>query len=77
MRRFLIPAFFVVHAENEQDAEQYAGEMASWVSGEISSQDDIGQNDFEGNALLLDEELPTREVEILFDETELPHTYKE
>lgn len=69
MKRFLIPAFFVVHAEDEARAEYLAAQMQSAANASLHA--------IEGDAsLLLDEELPTREVPINPEETELPHTYK-
>ena len=66
MKRFLIPAFFVIHAETQKEAEDRAGV----IHGDI-----VDLFDDSTDAFLLDEELPTREVPIMPDETELPHTY--
>ena len=70
MKRFLIPAFFVIDTEVDQNqAEQIAAEMKNWANSHGAS--------YRNAHLLLDEELPTREVTIHPDETELPHTYND
>ena len=66
MKKFLVPSFFIIYAENEIDAIGAAGEMQSEANATISK-----------NFLMLDEELPTREVPIDKEATEEPHTYKE
>lgn len=71
MKRYLVPAFFVIHAANEAAANETAGMLSS----ELNIQQH-GKKDVE-NFLLLDEVLPTREVPINDEETELPHTYQE
>jgi len=68
MKRFLIPAFFVIHAETQKEAEDRAGVIHSDINDLMDDCEDF---------LFLDEELPTREVQIVPGETELPHTYKE
>lgn len=65
MKRFLIPAFFVIHAESESQAEMEAGMLQSAANANATGND----------VLFLDEELPIREISINPDETELPHTY--
>jgi hypothetical protein len=68
MKRFLIPAFFVIHADNEKGAETIAGNALEHANFSV-------RRSHKDNSLLLDEELPTREVPIVEGETELPHTY--
>lgn len=69
MKRFLIPAFFVIDTSvDENEAVKIAAEMQTWANAH-------GAN-FTNAHLLLDEELPNREVPIHPEETELPHTYK-
>ena len=67
MKRFLIPAFFVIHAETQEEADTRAGVIHSDINDLMEDCDDF---------FFLDEELPTREVQIVPGETELPHTYK-
>ena len=72
MKRFLIPAFFVVDGDDnltEQEAERRVVLMQTKANEE-------GRMLLLGSYLMLDEELPTREVQIHPDETELPGTYK-
>lgn len=79
MKRFLVPAFFVIHAENKNDAEQQAAEGKNkandffWFGETSKNRNDPKYSNF----LFLDEELPTREVQIVTGETELPHSYPE
>jgi len=65
-KRFLVPAVFVIHAANSEEAEAEAAIMQTKANS-IAILDNI---------LFLDEELPTTEVEIRAGETELPHTYR-
>jgi hypothetical protein len=68
MKSFLIPAFFVIDTSvDENEAVKIAAEMQTWANAH-------GAN-FTNAHLLLDEELPNREVDIDPEETELPHTY--
>lgn len=67
MKRFLIPAFFVIHAKTQREAEK----TARIIHGDI-----IDMMDDSTDVLFLDAELPTREVQIHPDETGLPQTYK-
>jgi hypothetical protein len=68
MKRFLIPAFFVIDTSvDENEAVKIAAEMQTWANAH-------GAN-YTNAHLLLDEELPNREVDIDPEETELPHTY--
>lgn len=66
MKRFLIPAFFVIDAETQTEAEELSCRMQ-----EIANDGIQGSGTF---FLMQDEERPTREVPI---EGELPHTYPE
>lgn len=79
MKRFLIPAFFVVDVadyEDENAAVAVAAEMqnaANVAAERVSSSDSSsGLQRF----LLLDEETKAREVPIVSGETELPHAFK-
>ena len=70
MKRFIIPALFVVHAKNVLEAEEIAGMMQSAASDRA-----MQIIDRPTCFLFMDEELPTREVQIQPDQ-ELPHTNK-
>lgn len=70
MKRFLVPAFFVIDAEKSSAADDIASQM----------QDAANRVHPKGTGerfLMLDEELPTVEVPIDPESTELPHTYKD
>lgn len=70
MKRFLVPAFFVIHADNEKGAETIAGNALQHANFNL-------RQCHKDNCLFLDEELPNREVPINPEETELPHTYND
>ena len=68
MKRFVIPAFFVIDAEAKKAAEALAGEMQTAARQALPIQR-------QGAALLFqDEELPTVEIPIN-DDDEAPHSY--
>ena len=74
MKRFLIPAFFVIDVEDNENishAQEIAAEMqnASNVMGKRAYPASFQR------ILLLDEEVLDREVPIIPEETELPHTF--
>lgn len=73
MKRFFIPALFVVDVadnENVSAAQKIATTMQSAANNAKFSRP-LGVH-----TLLLDEEVPSREVPIPSGKTELPHTFK-
>jgi len=67
-KRFLVPAFFVIHETSKTGAETIAGNALIHANFNL-------RQCHKDNCLFLDEELPTKEVQINSEETELPHTY--
>ena len=71
MKRFLIPAFFVVDGDDnltEHEAEKRVALMQVKANEE-------GRMLSLGSYLMLDEQLPNKEVPIIPEETEIPGTY--
>lgn len=72
MKRFLIPAFFVIDVadnENVSIAQELAAEMQH-AANELQFARTLGEH-----RLMMDEEVLDRKVPILSEETELPHTF--
>jgi len=64
MKRFLIPAFFVIDAETQTEAEELSCRMQEIANDGIQAKT--------VHFLMQDEELPTKEITI---EVEIPHTF--
>jgi hypothetical protein len=70
MKRFLVPAVFVIHANSSEEANIFASLMQD-EANKRAKQIIRGPT----NYLMLDEKLPNKEVPIVEGETEIPGTY--
>lgn len=71
MRRFIVPAIIVVDVPNDTD-QAHAEEIAAEVQARANKTDVYYTN---GHRVMLDEVLPTIEVPVDSEETEIPGTY--
>lgn len=70
MKRFIIPALFVIDAETDAEAEEIAGDMQFAANRIFEGTEKAGKN----CRLYMDEALPNKVCDIVPDE-ENPHTY--
>lgn len=71
MRRFIVPAIIVVDVPDDRD-QAYAEEIAAEVQANANRTEVHFCN---GHHVMLDEKLPTVEVPVYSDETEIPGAY--